>query len=94
MAMPEKCKEEDAKCESYRYVRLFMVDSKQVWVHREDVPWVVRYMYVQHYLRKAPVWDQGEKLPELSVRHQGGALVPAAARSSPVGDDSHTVLAV
>ena len=92
MAMPEKFKEEDAKCESYRYVRLFMVDSEQVWVHREDVPWVVRYMFVQHYLRKAPVWDQGGQLPEVSVRHQGGPLVPAAARSSAIGDASHTVL--
>ena len=92
MRMPEKCKEEDATCESYRNVRLFLVDSKQVWVHKEDVPWVVRYMFVQHYLRKAPVWDQDGKFLDAPVRHQGVHKRPAAAMSSTVGNDSHTVL--
>ena len=52
--MPERCPEENAKCRSFRIVRLYIVDRQQRWLHEEDVTWAVRYMFAQQQLKGFP----------------------------------------
>ena len=42
--------------DSYRTVKLYIVNKRQVWLHRNDVEWALRYMFLELY----PRWRMGE----------------------------------
>ena len=33
--------------DSYRTVKLYIVDKRQLWLHRNDVEWALRYMFME-----------------------------------------------
>ena len=37
--------------ERYKDVRLYIVDKKQMWLHKDDVPWALRYLFMEHSLK-------------------------------------------
>ena len=42
--------------DSYRTVKLYIVDNRQVWLHRNDLEWALRYLFLEIY----PRWRMGE----------------------------------
>ena len=53
MAMhpPEIVRNSDAK----KSVVLFIVDRKQIWLRLSDVPWAVKYLYIQSLMKGVPM---------------------------------------
>ena len=38
-----------------RSVRIYIIDRKQVWLQIDDVPWAMKYLYVQNLLKGVPL---------------------------------------
>ena len=38
-----------------RSVRIYIIDRKQVWLQIDDVPWAMKYLYVQNMLKGVPL---------------------------------------
>ena len=55
VSMPERCPEQDPLCQEVRKIKLFIEDRKQIWLHCTDLPWAVKYLYVQHMLKGVPM---------------------------------------
>ena len=55
VSMPVRCPEEDPKCTDLRKIKLFIEDRKQIWLHLDDPPWAVQYLYVQNMLKGVPL---------------------------------------
>ena len=53
--MPMRCPEQDPTCQDVRRIKLFIEDRKQIWLHINDVPWAVQYLYVQNLLKGVPI---------------------------------------
>ena len=46
----------NAGVDSYRTVKLYILDKQQVWLHRDDLEWALRYMFLEIF----PRWRMGE----------------------------------
>ena len=54
-SLPARSPEEDPNCTDVRKLKLFIEDRKKVWLHLDDVPWAVRYLYGQNMLKGVPL---------------------------------------
>ena len=53
--------------DSYRTIKLYIVDKKQIWLHQDDVEWALRYLFMEHKLRTqgiAAVDSHGDVSPD------------------------------
>ena len=55
--MTELPPEEAPEGSATRVISLYVVDRVQIWLDMEDVPWAIRYLYVQSQLKGVPVVD-------------------------------------
>ena len=55
VSMPARGPEQDPTCTDVRRVKLFIEDRKTVWLHLNDVPWAVQFLYVQNMLKGVPI---------------------------------------
>ena len=51
MHPPEIVRNSDAK----KSILLFIVDRKQIWLRLSDVPWAVKYLYIQSLMKGVPM---------------------------------------
>ena len=51
MHPPEIVRNSDAK----KSILLFIVDRRQVWLRLSDVPWAVKYLYIQSLMKGVPM---------------------------------------
>ena len=55
VSMPARCPEQDPNCKDVRKIKLFIEDRKQLWLHINDLPWAIQYLYVQNLLKGVPI---------------------------------------
>ena len=53
--MPEKTPGEDPNGTAKRVIALYIHDRQTIWLAIEDVPWAVRFLYVQNMLKGVPL---------------------------------------
>ena len=53
--MPEKTPEEDPTGKEQRRIALYIQDRLTIWLDIHDVPWAVRFLYVQNMLKGVPL---------------------------------------
>ena len=93
--------EEDPNGTEKRRICLFIDDRKTIWLDIEDVPWAIRFLYVQNMLKGVPLVQDESTGPGGSSSADSQAHSPAVTRTmahspvvtgtSPVGcgdDDS------
>ena len=59
MHPPEIVRNSDAK----KTVLLFIVDRKQIWLRLSDVPWAVKYLYIQSLMKGVPMVAEDSRGP-------------------------------
>ena len=61
--LPESPPEVAAAGGGDREIRLYILDRKQLWLHIDDVPWAVKWMYIQVQLKGVPLVDDDSSGP-------------------------------
>ena len=54
-------------CREKRSIQLLIEDRRQVWLRLEDVPWAVKYLYIQHLLKGVPLVAPDSQGPTCSA---------------------------
>ena len=68
-----------------RVVRVYVGQYNVLWVHEEDIEWLLRYMFVQHQLKGVPSVHDDDVGPGGPPPCPCESLSPTAAGSSTVG---------
>ena len=55
-------------CREKRSIQLWIVDRRQVWLRISDVPWAVKYLYIQSLLKGVPLIAPESEGPSGSSR--------------------------
>ena len=74
-------------CSEKRSIQLYIEERRYVWLRVEDVPWAVKYMYIQNMLKGVPFASDDPRGPSGAASSSGGAASSSAGalvmRSAP-----------
>ena len=75
--LPSQPPEVVRDCREKRSIQLWIMDRRQVWLRMSDVPWAVKYLYIQGLLKGVPLVAPESEGPSGSSPSELASASPA-----------------